>query len=294
MFNLNLINMKRKTTLLILFILFLLRLPADGQNPVPNSGFENWTWTANPPYNPKPEPANWTTYNNFCAGNYTVVLDSPGYAGNYAIKLIVKNIPGLGNFPGLAYSGFPIGFRANSIIAQAKFNKMPGDSVYIVMSAYQGGSPVGGGVWSPTVSTSANYIQIIAPVTYSNGTVIPDSVYMALQAGSPTGLPQIGTYLTVDELELSTSSVGIEDVILNEQIQVFPNPVSERLNIIANDGIIILKSEIVDLAGKKHFDVSINSAKAEFDLSSISSGMYLVKLVSKSGKMIHKKILVTK
>jgi hypothetical protein len=64
----------------------------------------------------------------------------------------------------------------------------------------------------------------------------------------------------------------------NVQINAFPNPFEEKLNIVLNSAIYNGKLEIYDLNGTKLMEQNFDGKTAELDLDNLSSGLYLIKL----------------
>ncbi|HOF16631.1 MAG TPA: thiol protease/hemagglutinin PrtT [Bacteroidales bacterium] len=96
-----------------------------------------------------------------------------------------------------------------------------------------------------------------------------------------------GTYL----LDMSISRVAvnaIEDVELESQLSIFPNPASSELRI-KSEGLKINSIEIIDLTGK----VVLVSNKTEINVLNLSDGTYFVNIHSDKG-ILTKKLIVKK
>jgi hypothetical protein len=72
---------------------------------------------------------------------------------------------------------------------------------------------------------------------------------------------------------------GIEDLQLNSQLSVYPNPSTNKLNIEIHSGNI-QKISIYDLAGKMIKTISCQSSKQEIDISMLSPGLYFLDAIS--------------
>ncbi|MBN2164717.1 MAG: autotransporter-associated beta strand repeat-containing protein [Marinilabiliaceae bacterium] len=66
--------------------------------------------------------------------------------------------------------------------------------------------------------------------------------------------------------------------VLNESVQVWPNPVNDILNVRSLNDDIISFIEIQTINGNNLFAYNINSSIQQIDLSSLSAGVYLVKV----------------
>lgn len=79
--------------------------------------------------------------------------------------------------------------------------------------------------------------------------------------------------------------VGINDVNKKGHVAVFPNPVRDYLTITSQDPGII---EIIDIQGKICRTIRLDSDETKIDLSNLSHGMYLIKLVTGTGVFTQK------
>ena len=100
---------------------------------------------------------------------------------------------------------------------------------------------------------------------------------------------------TLDDNTVSINDV--EEALLN-QVSVFPNPSSTGMIQLKYNfkESIDLKLEVVDVTGRKVFDNQYNSLKSgsqQIDLSKLSGGVYVVKLIT-GGISIGKKIIINK
>ncbi|MBW1296143.1 glycoside hydrolase family 9 protein, partial [Aquimarina litoralis] len=76
-----------------------------------------------------------------------------------------------------------------------------------------------------------------------------------------------------------TLSVG-ENEINQNTIKVFPNPISDVLNIQSSLANTISKVELYSIQGKKILSKEIDNTTASLNISNITSGLYLVKIIS--------------
>lgn len=88
-----------------------------------------------------------------------------------------------------------------------------------------------------------------------------------------------GVYL--DDLELTgTPSVGIEDIDISNQVNIYPSPTSGIFSIEAEN---IEKIEITNIMGQLIKQIKVNSNKNTIDLSSQPNGIYFIKVVTDKG-----------
>jgi len=87
--------------------------------------------------------------------------------------------------------------------------------------------------------------------------------------------------------------LSTQDAVLNEKINVFPNPVESELTIENNSLLLLKDATLFDLSGRliAGYDISGVSKRIILDLSGISSGVYFIKIASDSAS-ISKKLVI--
>jgi len=85
-----------------------------------------------------------------------------------------------------------------------------------------------------------------------------------------------------------TSSTGIDDVELNNQISIYPNPVKDELRIM-NYELRIMNVEILDITGKIIYNSSFIFNNF-INVSSLPQGNYFLKIQTDKG-IITKKFI---
>jgi Secretion system C-terminal sorting domain len=150
-----------------------------------------------------------------------------------------------------------------------------------------------------TLSSPTDYSTFVAvgePVTLETGSVtyddivIPASetqVYIAFQM-SASGNHVAGT---IDNVKWTESTTGIDDVAQNT-FSIFPNPATGKNITVAFSGNSAGFISIYSMTGAKVFETKANaSASQNLDLSSLSSGMYVVKVQAGNSTATQKLIL---
>ncbi len=134
-----------------------------------------------------------------------------------------------------------------------------------------------GGVYTGNLAkwNGTNWLQvtpsIISPVVYDIQ-FHNDEIYIG------------GAFRFIDSIPVNyiakySLHTGIEDLQLNNQLSVYPNPSTNKLNIEINSGTI-QKISIYDLTGKLIKTISTNTSKQELDISTLSPGLYFLDAVS--------------
>lgn len=90
------------------------------------------------------------------------------------------------------------------------------------------------------------------------------------------------TYFAMDDLKYDTYG-GLEE--MNLELNAYPNPVSNTLNVISDEGLI----EISDMSGKVVYSM-ITSGNCSVDFSAFNYGIYMLKLSNSKGTTVRKLI----
>lgn len=89
-------------------------------------------------------------------------------------------------------------------------------------------------------------------------------------------------------LILDTTGLSVEDNNLVSKIELYPNPVSDVVNI---KGELFIDSVFVyDLTGKVVFSQNVSNYEVSLNISGLSSGTYITKIITNSGTKIVKLI----
>ncbi|TWO33420.1 T9SS type A sorting domain-containing protein [Seonamhaeicola sediminis] len=112
---------------------------------------------------------------------------------------------------------------------------------------------------------------------------------------SPAGriLNNTDAFAYIDNFTFSDSDVPLlsnKDFELSKNISLYPNPVKSTFSITSNNGVKISKVSVYNALGAK---VAVNPVLGsdKYDISSLASGMYLVKISDDKGAVTTKRLL---
>jgi len=277
---------------------------------VPNNGFESWISIGN--YS---VPDQWGTLNpitNF-DNVYTSLQGSPGNPGNSYLMLLTQSVTGLGIVPGMAatgtinsanYSvngGFPYTQRPQYLSGFWQFMPFSGNDfgfVSIYLTKWNMATNVRDTI-SATVYSLAGMEMSWSPfsifLNYQMSTY-PDTAQIILSASGISN-PASGDYLYVDELILSGTVSGVESFYDPQDINFYPNPVKDYLNVIFKSPVGQMKIELSDITGKKIETLYSNNVLTEktkhiFDFRNIKKGIYIIQFDNSKSSIV-RKIVVT-
>jgi len=78
-------------------------------------------------------------------------------------------------------------------------------------------------------------------------------------------------------------------ILEEKRIKVFPNPSIDEVNIESNKPIVSVS--IINLLGQEVYNKQLNAFSSTLNISSLDSGIYLIKIHQEDGNLIEKKIM---
>ena len=207
---------------------------------IPNNSFENWTNTNG--YN---TPDNWMCLNDYTAAlnTFTCMRGTPGTPGMYYMKLVSKNVAGLGVVPGVAVcgslnlsnftaiGGFPFTFRPTSF--DGKWQYMGASTsdvgmIEVLLTHFDSATGVRdtvGRAYHDLFDMEMSWVNFSFPFTYYN-TNTPDSCIIYMNASGAA--PEATSYLYVDNLSFSIPTNN-EELSADADFNLYPNPASTNI-----------------------------------------------------------------
>lgn len=86
------------------------------------------------------------------------------------------------------------------------------------------------------------------------------------------------SYGCVVTSDMITVNVGVEEIALEDQLNIYPNPVADVLNVQWNNNTETANLSIRDLSGRLVLAERVANGNAVLDLSNLSSGNYILEL----------------
>jgi hypothetical protein len=272
---------------------------------IPNNGFENWTSMGS--YN---NPDSWDQLNAMTSSMsvYTCNKGTPGSPGASYLKLVSKNVTGMGVMPGIAATGM-INVGNMNVTGGFAFTQRPqsltGSWQYMIGTADTGFVAVYLTKWNSsmgmrdTVAMAWQKLYGMGAMSWTNFTINlmymgggnPDSAQITLSSSGMT--PVAGSYLYADNLAFAGSVAGVKENKFNADVKLFPNPANDKLVIsVSNSKSTKGQVEIFDVTGKKI--KSLNevdfSSSLPIDIADLPKGQYIIKLITSEG-IISRKFL---
>ena len=88
------------------------------------------------------------------------------------------------------------------------------------------------------------------------------------------------------------SDEPFEDILTDGELNVFPNPAVDVINLSSGSRMKILTAEMVDLQGRRILFQKIENSSATLRLNAVSHGIYLLNLIMEDGSIEMRKINV--
>lgn len=103
------------------------------------------------------------------------------------------------------------------------------------------------------------------------------------------------TFGYIDEFtfsDIADATLNVSNININNSVSLYPNPTTDTFAVNVAQGVHIAKMSIYNSLGK---DITNNVAKLDnrtYNVSNLSSGMYLVVLVDDKGNFMNKKLMI--
>lgn len=217
-----------------------------------------------------------------------VRLTNPLVAGNqYTVKFYLSLAERVGN----AIWNIQVYFGSDSIFQP--------DSIIVPYDSYLDVSPQLSGTTGEYITNYDGWHEMAWDYTASGdetfmyiGNFQPDSetdtMYVLQEDPGPNY--SLFSYYYIDKVELREGTLSTIDNPIKQLIQIYPNPATSWLKIQSHSQIADI--QIFDLEGRKikSFHV-VSNEKYEIDISLLSAGMYIVKILFENGGVENSKFI---
>jgi hypothetical protein len=257
---------------------------------IPNAGFENWISGTN-----GPEPQDWFSLNSIFAGS---VVQTPGHTGTYAVRLASVS-DGSGGIlgGGVTLNIGPVNYKPTGFTGYWKDFANGGiDEIAACMTVYDSSNNYINDhcTYTPLLSDVPTWTAFSVPVGNSSNSA---TFYYLIDIHFVNISNVFTPYGDIDDLVLNYIT-GTEELSMslmnNFSISCIIPFQKYQLNI-DNLKNTPLNIELIDVTGKKHFNVQDNfsAGHSEFpiDLTDYASGIYFCKV---SGEKINKQFKIIK
>lgn len=253
-------------SLTFLFVFFLLTFHNFCAQEIPNGNFESWGiyngWTE--------EPTGWNTPNNQLIE--TTVKDLDAFEGDYAMRVNPYTM-GVGEY-GWGNIDFPIEYIPSSLDFYAKWEKTSTAAVGVDITFYNEDTPIYTASWYAD-SNESDWTLINIPLDQ----IEPIMDHVTVNVFVSIGDFAAGEgWISVDQMGFGLVD-GLDEHSLLDELEFFPNPVSEMLFI--KEASTSATYVIVDVAGKQ---VSKGNYGSGIDVSELPLGTYTLSLIDSQGQ----------
>lgn len=288
------------------------------QTPVPNGDLEAWTVVSG---NDEPSGGMLKSLNEITqwpgGAPATCFKETVApHGGAAAAKVVSKNIQSLNIFvPGVlgtvkailnppsAVLAIPFTAKPEGIKAWIKYEPVQGDSAEIFSYLMK----TTGGVRETLATANKVFTQGVPnwelqelTYTYSNTSVAPDSISLMFVSSAGYNFDnlllcqgKINSTLYVDDVSL-TYPMGVEEVFFNgEEINVYPNPAENLVNISVSQAINNGVLSVTDMNGREVMAQTVSGTTFSVDASSLKAGNYVV-VLKQDNSILGRKTFVKK
>lgn len=277
------------------------------QTPVPNGDLETWTVVSG---NDEPGGGMLKSLNEITqwpgGAPATCFKETAApHGGSAAAKIVSKNIQSLNIFvPGVlgtvkailnppsAVLAIPFTAKPAGVKAWIKYVPVQGDSAEIFSYLMK----TTGGVRETLATASKVFTQAVPnwelqelTYNYTNTTATPDSISLMFVASAGYNFSnlllcqgKVNSTLFVDDVSLSYPA-GVEEMFFNgEEINVFPSPATDLVNITVTQDINNGVLSVTDMNGREVMTQTVNGKQFTVDVNSLRAGNYIIVLKQKN------------
>lgn len=271
---------------------------------IPNNGFENWTSMGS--YS---DPNSWDQLNAMTSSMsvYTCTKGTPGNPGTAYLKLVSKNVSGMGVMPGLATTGM-INMGNLSVTGGFAFTQRPqsltGAWQYMPSGSDAGMVAVYLTKWNSIMNMRDTVAMAMQSLTgmvmsWTNFTLNlmymsggnPDTAQIILSSSGMT--PVANSYLYVDNLAFTGNVAGVKEISQITNLSIYPNPASEKISVdVTLQKSTSMKLQLLDLSGKvikESYEANVSGKiNRSIELTTLAKGIYFVKISTDNGTEVRK------
>jgi hypothetical protein len=263
---------------------------------IPNNGFETWN---NP--NGYNVPDGWTTFNDLTSSMsvYTCTKGTPGSPGTSYIKLVSKNVSGMGVVPGVAISGganmstsnpaagFSCSVKPTALTGKWQYmggTKADIGFISVVFTLWDSGMGMRDTVGTGYVALNGmamSWANFSIPISYSSA-MMPDSCTIVLSASGSN--PVANSYLYVDNLGFTGVTTSIDE-ISDFTFESFPNPFQNSITVKIPDAFSNMKLEISilnEVGQVVKYQSLTSNGQMQIVTSDLTKGIYILNIKSGS------------
>ena len=271
-----------------------------------NPSFENWT---------AGEPDSWGNY-NFAAG-FADVTDGSGNTilpaaelmtgatdGNSYVKITTFNIANStdptnvpdGDIGSILQQTINSTDQYDSFTFDVNYDVAMNDTAIIVIQAFDAAGDIAGIGLEVFAGTQANLTSVTIPMIY----IAPVEQYIILAASSEgqvlttfTSTITPGSSLGIDNIVVGNTVSISEEVINNNNVNVYPNPANDFINVDVN-GIENANITVYSVTGQEVINTTISNGTQKLNVSNLNNGVYIYAVRDLNGEVIKTNKLVVR
>lgn len=260
-------------------------------SPIPNGGFENWT------YETISLPQSWYTFDQLVYNMVDVqgaTQSSDAAHGNFSLQLETTFEYAMLTFPVIATNGY-FDQTVDSIVGGSPFYAQPDQigGAYQFLPTFDDTAWVYVDFWNSGSGNHTLYIDTLLETSdWTNWSIdldfteAPDSVLIVFWGGQVPG-----SVLLLDNIHFTGGDLKIENEKSNKEVSIYPNPAQEFITISNTSWQVI---RMFDASGKM---IYLNSNNENYNLvislEDFENGTYMVQIVS-DGKIQTEKLIISK
>lgn len=247
------------------------------------------------------------------SGSFAAKLTNTSFKDNNGASFVQEGVLILGTRLKLTptYEGYPIGGIPSTTRPKQFqfFYKLTGPASDVAVatllltkkSATNGVPDIIGGGTLTLSPTNGSYVGVTVDIPYASAAT-PDSVRMQFSSGTANTPTQTnitaGSVLLIDDISLIGGALAVRaDASTQAQLTVSPNPSPAgrfRLSAPEQPALASAPYAVLDLTGRvvaQQPALAVPSPVRDIDLSNLSTGIYLLQVDSKQGKLVRQLVV---
>lgn len=256
------------------FIAFIIFMVSSAQQ-IPNGSFEQWAYNST---TLSYEPVGWTTNNiGFYKDSGCYRYKTPK-SGNLALGMKTNFVGNTYLKPAFSSALFAFTGKPTNMIGYIKGELALDDTIAIIVQLTNKNKEVASGLYY-TYQSQNNYIKFVNPLTYINAQT-PDTCKIIIFSLSRERDDTM-TNMAIDDLSFEYPANIHSSASISQHLKVYPNPATDFLNI--ESSLEYSKAEITTSIGSTQ---SITIDHNKIDISTLSKGVYYLKLSNSNGEIV--------
>ena len=149
-------------------------------------------------------------------------------------------------------------------------------------------------------TTGTNWQNVKFAIDWTS-TDAPDTVQIIAAASGGYNLSdflqssgEVGSQLWVDDINLWSGHIGIENEYINLNVNIYPNPATDFVTISTGNLPSDMNITLFDVNGKQISSKNMNSNNYQLDVTGLATGVYAISITDSKNNLVHRSKFIKK